>query len=203
MLSPEVGLGSYDGRIFTSLKMVHRVLIDTLTTCFKSEGQWDKKIMPPDLKIDSRHLRKQQWLFYEFLLGVCLLFSFEESPLIDMLLSWIEYLEIPESCTWRYFDFFDGKSFIRPLVLRPNKLKAGPEIRASCQREGPCSTTQDNSSYFCWISHRQSLKSIKGGPRFFANSVSITRAEYTLVFSTLSVLTLRAEDIIQDFFPTS
>ena len=37
-LSPEVGLGSYNGRIFTSLKMVHRVLIDTLTTCFKSEG---------------------------------------------------------------------------------------------------------------------------------------------------------------------
>ena len=38
MLSPEVGLGSYDGRILTSLKMVHRVLIDTLTTGFKSEG---------------------------------------------------------------------------------------------------------------------------------------------------------------------
>ena len=149
--------------------------------------------MSPDLKIDSRHVRKQRWLLW---IPACCLFTFLlwgasshwYANVLDRIFgnSWILYLKIFWLFWWQIL-----------------YQACGPEIRASCQREGPCSTTQDNSSYFCWISHWQSLKSIKGGPRFFANSASITRAHYTLVFSTLSVLTLRVGDIIQDFFPTS
>lgn len=56
IISPEVGLGSRDGRIFKYLKMAHRVMNDTLINhSLQIRGHSENKdSMFPDLKTDLR-----------------------------------------------------------------------------------------------------------------------------------------------------
>lgn len=79
--------------------------------------------MSPDLKIDSRHLAAVTLLWISARCLFIFLLQGESSHWYAI--TWIEYLDIPESCTWRYFDFFASKSFMRPVVLRSEPAVTG------------------------------------------------------------------------------